>query len=516
MAAASSPAAFPPAQEEVAAFLERDAFGSGVAVRRIDTHCASVFLAGDRAWKLKRAVRFGYLDFSTPAKRRDALTAELRLNLRTAPGLYRAIHPVTRAAGGRLTIDGEGQAMDWLLEMARFPDDALFDLRAERGQLAPGLLTRLADRIAAFHASAAIAATNDGAARFQTVIGGNVASMKACPDILDPGKVKLLGERLAHLCEALSSLLDERSHAGRVRHGHGDLHLANIALIDGEPTLFDCLEFSTELATIDVLYDLAFLLMDLWHRDLRTGANIVLNRYLDLSAIDEEGLAAMPLFLSVRAAIRAHVVAMQSRAANGDAGLASTARAYLDLALSLRLPVPPRLIAIGGLSGSGKSTLARMLGGYAGRAPGARILRSDVIRKRLAGLAPETRLPGTAYTEQATAIVYAATERMAATALALGQSVIADAVFADPAERANIEAVARNAGVGFDGLWLEAPDAVRLARVAARAADASDADVAVARAQVDLAVGDPGHWRRVDVAGQLDMTVAAIRTLLAL
>lgn len=516
MAAASTPAAFPHDQEQVAAFLEHGAFGDGQVVRRIDTHCASVFLVGDRAWKLKRGVRFGYLDFSTPEKRRDALTAEMFLNRRTAPYVYRAIHPICRADNGRLTLDGTGKAVDWLLEMWRFPDDALFDLRAERGQLDPPVLMRLADRIVAFHATAGFKPTDDGAACFQAVVDGNMASMNACPEILDPGKVKLLGKRLARVCGELSTLLDERSRAGRVRHGHGDLHLANIALIDGEPTLFDCLEFSAELATIDVLYDLAFLLMDLWHRDLRTEANIVLNRYLDLSAVDEQGLAAMPLFLSVRAAIRAHVVAAQSRAADSDATLAGTARAYLDLALSLLLPVPPRLITIGGLSGSGKSTLARMLGGNVGRAPGARILRNDVIRKRLAGLAPESALPRTAYTKEAAAAVYATTDRMALTALALGQSVIADAVFADPVERANIEAVARNAKVSFNGLWLEAPAAVRLARVATRAADASDADVAVARAQTDLAVGDPGSWRRVDVAGPLDETVGAIRAMLAL
>ena len=191
-------------------------------------------------------------------------------------------------------------------------------------------------------------------------------------------------------------MLDRRGAAGKVRRCHGDLHLRNVCLFEGKPTLFDCLEFSDELASVDVLYDLAFLLMDLEHRGLADFANLVLNRYLDLTG-EDDGLAALPLFLSLRAAIRAHVTAAaMERAAQSAAepAMAAEARRYLELAAQFLRPRSCRLIAIGGLSGTGKSTLAAAL------APclGARVLRSDVIRKRLFGVAPETQLPASAYT----------------------------------------------------------------------------------------------------------------------
>lgn len=500
----------PDAQNDVIAFLESgDAFDDREAPRRIDTHCASIFLTADRAWKLKRAVALGYLDFSTPERRRSALEAELRLNQRTASHLYHAVHPIMRRADGRLTIGGDGVPVDWLLEMQRFPDDALLNEQAARGQLDQRMLMQLADQIATFHATAEILPAG-AAARFRSVVEGNVESMTHCRNILDAGHAMLLGSRLLALTVRMAPLLDSRGSRGRVRHGHGDLHLANIALIDGRPTLFDCLEFSEELATTDVLYDLAFLLMDLWHRGLRTGANIVFNRYLDVSGEDEDGIALMPLFLSVRAAIRAHVVAAQSMRAGADQTMAVIARGYLDRALALLHASPPRIIAIGGLSGTGKSSVARNLAGGIGRPPGARVLRNDVLRKRLAGLSPETRLPRSSYSEQAAARVYDCADRLALGALSSGHAVISDAVYAQREHRLNIEAVATKAGVPFDGLWLQAPADIRLLRVGTRDADASDADTAVAQAQTDLVIGDLDSWQRISAGGPLaDVASAA-------
>ena len=517
MVTASPEAALLESQVDVLAFLDRgDAFGAREAPRRIDTHCASVFLSGDRAWKLKRAVKFGYLDFSTPERRRKALEAELCLNRRTAPQLYLAVHAIMQAPDGRLTIGGNGEAIDWLLEMRRFPDDALLDQYAAQGRLGERLLTELADRINAFHAAARPRMTGDGSNRFRSVVEGNIASMAAVSQVLDPNEATILGKRLLDLTIELTPLLDARSVSGRIRHAHGDLHLANIAMIDEVPTLFDCLEFSTELATIDVLYDLAFLLMDLWHRNLRTEANIVFNRYLDLSPDDEGGIALMPLFLSVRATIRAHVLAAQCMRPGYDRSVPDNARTYMSLALALIEPVKPRLIAVGGLSGTGKSSLARLVGGDIGRAPGARIYRNDVLRKRLAGLPPETRLPRNSYSQQTAALVYENSERMVAAALTQGQSVISDAVYADRHQRMNIEAVAAKAGVGFNGLWLEASSETRLERVGNRGADASDADPAVAQAQATLDIGDLGCWQRMEAVGSLDEVATKARTALKL
>ncbi|MCW3837425.1 AAA family ATPase [Sphingomonas canadensis] len=493
---------------EVLGFLESGGLPGGGRVRRIDTHAAHVLLAGERAWKLKRPIDLGYLDFSTPERRRAALAAELSLNRRTAPGLYLGLHPVTRGADGALMIGGAGEPVDWLLEMLRFPDDALLDQRARRGLIDAALMGRLAERLHAFHADAEVALTPGGAERIGAVIAGNAASFAACAGAFDPGAVADLLDRQRAQLARHAALLDARAAAGRVRHCHGDLHLANIALIDGEPVPFDCLEFDEALATTDILYDLAFALMDLWHRGLHAEANALFNRYLDLSALDEDGVAAMPLFLSIRAAVRAHVAAARAAGGGGAAALAE-ARDYLRLARELLDPVPPLLVAIGGRSGTGKSTLARAIGGSIGIAPGARVLRSDVLRKRLAGLAPEIRMAGEAYSPEAGARVYAALEVAAGAALAAGSSAIADAAFLKPGERDAVRAAAEAAGACFAGLWLEAGIGTRLARVAARSGDASDADGRVVRMQARQATGPVRGWIRLAAGGPVAQIAAA-------
>ncbi|CAH0354022.1 hypothetical protein SPH9361_02877 [Sphingobium sp. CECT 9361] len=240
-----------------------EAFRVSGPVRRIDTHAASIFLNGETAWKIKRPVDLGYLDFSTPDKRRMALEAELKLNRRTAPALYKAVHPITRDEDGSFAIDGDGEAADWILEMRRFPDGALWSELADRNALDEVALQKLADALVGFHAKAQIAWPGDGAARIGKIIAGNAEAMALYPDILEPKAVAELTGRLEAHVDQNSGLLDARGKAGRIRHVHGDLHLANIATIDGVPTPFDCLEFDPELATTDVLYDLAFLLMDL-------------------------------------------------------------------------------------------------------------------------------------------------------------------------------------------------------------------------------------------------------------
>ncbi|UZK69676.1 AAA family ATPase [Sphingomonas sp. S1-29] len=493
---------------EIATFLETRAFGKGTAVRRIDTHAASVFLTPDRAWKLKQPVRFDYLDFSTAPLRKAALEAELRLNRRLAPDLYLAVHPITREGDGGLAIDGAGEAVDWLLEMRRFDDDSLLDDRARLGPIDLGLMARLAEHIDAFHAAAAISTDTAGAARIERVIAGNAAALERYPSAFDRAEVATLLSTQRSALLAVTDRLDARARRGRVRHGHGDLHLANVAMIDGEPTPFDCLEFDPELATIDTLYDLAFLLMDLWHRGQADAANAFYNRYCDLSGDDADGIAAMPLFLSLRATIRAHVAAARSErsASQDDRALAC---AYLRLAASFLEPAAPRLVAIGGRSGTGKSTVARGLGGSIGAPPGARILRSDVLRKRIAGVAPETPLPADHYTSDSAAAVYRALGIQAQALLAEGASVIADAAFLQPAERQAIGAVATHAGAAFVGLWLEAGEAVRVERVTARRGDASDADARVARIQSRRAIGSLGTWRRIAAGGPAQTVIAA-------
>jgi aminoglycoside phosphotransferase family enzyme/predicted kinase len=503
--------------EDVVAFLECRAFGADAPVRRIDTHAASVFLTRDRAWKLKRPVRFDYLDFSTPACRHAALEAELRLNRRTAPDLYLALHAITREADGRLAIDGHGDAVDWLLEMRRFADDALLDDRARRGGLDPALLGRLAERLQLFHAAAEPVVDGNGADRLAAVIDGNGEALAGFPALFEPTAVAALLRDQRNMLRACRDRLDRRAARGRVRHCHGDLHLANIAMIGGEPTPFDCLEFDAALATTDTLYDLAFLLMDLWHRGLHAEANLLFNRYLDLSGDDEDGLAAMPLLLSVRATIRGHVAGTRAQRSGKDDD-ATVARAYFALAQQLLVAVPPRLVAVGGRSGTGKSMLAREIAGAIGAAPGARVLRSDVVRKRLAGVAPETALARGRYTPQSASQVYQALATQSRLLLDGGTSVIADAAFLLPGQRRTIETVATQAAVPFAGLWLAASEAVRVARVTARSGDASDADATIVRLQSRQPVGPLPAWHRLsagrDAARVVHSAMRALRSAL--
>ncbi|MDE1917177.1 MAG: AAA family ATPase [Sphingomonadales bacterium] len=491
------------------------AFASGGPVEVIGTHAALIVLHGDRAWKIKRPVSLGYLDFSTAEKRKLALDAELTLNRRAAPDVYIAVHAITLSKAGTLALEGEGEIVDWVLEMRRFPAGALLGEMIAAGAVTDDTMRALADAILALHAGAAVA-TGQGAARLRRVIDGNAAAMARYPDILPPDRATALTVQLIAQTTHHSGLLDMRCLAGRVRQGHGDLHLANIVLLEGRPVLFDCLEFDPELATSDVLYDLGFLLMDLCAKGRHHEANLVFNRYLDCSAQDEAGVALIGLFMAVRASIRAHVLAAQSSLDPSSPTARMRALRYLELAETLSRGQAARLVAVGGLSGSGKSTLARSLGGAIGAAPGARILRSDVLRKRLAGVAPEVHLSPAHYTPEESARVYAEMARLAAQALGIGQSVLADAVFSRAQERRDIAAVARDAGVPFDGLWLEVGTQERLERVAARPPDASDADPAVVRAQAATGQAPPLDWVTLNASGAFDELRAAARRSLDL
>ncbi len=504
------------AQAEAIAFLADPATHGGHPVKRIDTHAAIVFLTGERAYKLKRAVRLSYLDFSTCERRRAVCEAEVRLNRRTAPELYLGVRAIGRTPGGTLAFDA-GDPVDWVVEMRRFPSACLLDTVAATGPLDPAMLRELADTIARFHEGAPVV-RGDGAARVRAVIAGNRDSVaRLAPGLLDAARCARLHRRSLATAARLAGLLDRRARAGRVRHGHGDLHLANIYLHDGQPVPFDCLEFDPELATTDVLYDLAFLLMDLWRRGLHREASLVFNRYCDRTG-ETAGLAALPLFLSMRAMVRAHVearVAERQGGAQDRAERLAKARAYLDHAERFLTDPAPALVAIGGVSGTGKSTLAGRLAPLVGAAPGARWLRTDVLRKQLAGVDPETHLPDSAYTPAAHEAVYAALQERVGATLATGWPVIVDAVFDFPETRARIEALAARPGVPFAGLWLQADRAALHARVGARHGDASDAGPEVVDRQLARDSGPLGRWSAIDAGGSPDETLRRARTALS-
>jgi aminoglycoside phosphotransferase family enzyme/predicted kinase len=499
-------------QTSIIDFLGRPESHGGAAVERIETHASVVFLAGTRAYKLKRAVRFDYLDFSSVERRRLCCEAEVRLNRRTAPSIYRGVVPVTLESDGSYALGGRGTPRDWLVAMNRFPADGLFDRLAARGALDVDLMRPLADAIAAFHERAEHRVDHGGRAGMAWVIDGNVAGFEEFGGrMLDRAAIDRLALRSRDELARRALLLDQRRAAGFVRHCHGDLHLRNIVLLDGQPTLFDGVEFNDEIACTDILYDLAFLLMDLSYRGLPRHANVVWNRYLShMDALD--GLSLMPLFLSCRAAVRAKTNATSATLEHDDArraAFAQNAQAYLSMAESFLEPPPPRLVAIGGLSGSGKSTLAAAIAPATGAPPGAVVLRSDEVRKELFGVALDHHLGPAAYASDVSACVYRAAVTRAVEAVRQGATAIVDAVFARPDDRAVVERAASAAGVPFLGVWLDAPTAVRLARTAARHGDASDADAAVAARQRAEDTGEITWWR-LDAVAPIDRLSAAV------
>lgn len=493
-------------QAATVALLGDPATHGGQAVRRIDTHGAIVFLAGDRAYKLKRAVRLPFFDFSTADRRLRACREELRLNRRTAPDIYLGLAAVAALPDGRLVLTCEptaegGAPVDWVVVMARFPDDALLDGMAAAGALRPRHMLDLAEAIAAFHEEAEPRPEAGGAADMADIADVILQRLRAYPAIFPADRVARFDRAVADAFQRLSPTMDRRRDAGYVRHCHGDLHLRNIVLLDGGPVPFDCVEFDERYAVTDVLYDLAFLLMDLEHRRLRGLGNVLFNRYLELTG-DLAGLALLPLFLALRAGIRAHLSATAAgeQAPEAAAAMRAEAAGYFDLALTCIQPGPAGLIAIGGLSGTGKTTLARSLAPDIGPVPGAVILRSDVLRKRLLGVEEETRLPAEGYSEAVTARVYGEMEGRAGLALDSRHAVICDAVYARPDQRRAIEGIARAAQLPFTGLWLVADQETQLSRVGVRDGDASDATADVVRRQAGFQLG-PMTWEIIPAHG---------------
>jgi hypothetical protein len=505
-------------QREAIAFLRRpESYGldAGQAVDTAETHISIVFLAGEHAYKLKRAVRFPYLDFSTAELRHAACESELALNRRTAPRLYLEVRAISRRPDGSIGWGAEGTPLDWVVVMRRFDQAQLFDRLAHAGGLTAPLMLDLAAHIAEFHHAAEPRPDHGGAAVMQEVAATNLRILRDRRAAgFDPARIDTLEQRIREELARLAPLLDRRRAKAKVRRCHGDLHLRNICLYDGKPLIFDCIEFSEPIASIDVLYDLAFLLMDLLHCGEARCANLVLNRYLDLTG-EDDGLAAMPVFMALRAVIRAHVTASaaeHAQAGKRDAQFAEVRR-YVERAIAIMRPAAPRLVAIGGLSGSGKSRLAARLAPELGITPGARVLRSDVLRKRRFGLMPEERLPSEAYRAEVTAQVYRELCERAAAALAGGYAAVVDAVALREQERRTFMEVAQKASVPFTGLWLDAPPETMRARIDTRRADASDASAAVLDGQLQA---DPGSldWHRIDASGDPEETLVRVRQAL--
>lgn len=494
-------------------------------VKHVETHISHLFLGRALALKMKKALKLPYLDFSTLKARHHYCLRELEVNARFSPHLYLGLSRVIRTGTGageealalELEADAaadapdDGRTVEWLVRMRRFDDDAILSNHlARHGAPDARLSAALAAMACTAHGAAEVkrdAAFADTLLHVHRQVANALLPHRQA--LGEEGRVlpELLRTLNEHLQQAIPRL-EERTAAGYVRRCHGDMHLGNIVLWNGAPVLFDAIEFDEALATIDVLHDLAFLLMDLHHRGFAEALNRTFNGWL--ARCDDENnhrhADLMGPFMALRALIRAMVIsdlaAQQDEPAARAEKLAEAAR-YITTATACLAPVRPLLIAVGGLSGTGKTTLASALAARLAPAAGMVHLRSDVERKVMAGVGEFERLPPQAYTMEASRQVYARLQERAAAALVAPWPVVVDAVFAKEAERTAIEHVAKEAGVPFIGLWLDAPPEVLRQRVARRAEagnDASDAGVAVLKKQLACDLG-PITWRTISAEG---------------
>jgi len=449
--------------------------------RVIETHISQVLLTGDYAYKIKKPVNFGFLDFSSLQQRRHFCEEEVRLNRRLAEELYLDVVPIT-GTPERPVLGGSGKAIEYAVRMRQFRQEDLLDRRQEEGNLAPELLVSLARRIASFHEQVPVVAKDSPLGTPDAVFApmqenfDQIRPLLSDPELL--AQLDTLEEWTRTTFERHRELIAERRARGFVRECHGDLHLANITLFRGQPTVFDCIEFNEPFRWIDVINDLAFLLMDLEARQEAGLVNLVLNTYLECRD-DFAAVPLLPLYKAYRAMVRAKI-ALFTRANPGldeqqQAQLMQRYRDYARLAESYSA-IPNRyLLATTGLSASGKSCVSAALAQELGLIR----LRSDVERKRLHGLGPlDASGSGTGtgiYTPEATARTYQRLAELADQLLAAGLPVIVDAACLHRQERALLAAVAEEQGVPFALLHCEAPEDLRREWIRNRRGDASEA-----------------------------------------
>jgi len=491
-------------QQAIVDWLMRPETHGGAEVEHIETHISHVFLAGERVYKLKKAVAPGFLDYTTAERRKAAAETELQVNRRTAPEMYLSVQPIVAKDDG-FEIGGEGEAADWLVVMRRFDQSRLFDRMASEGRLGEAHVTGLADALADLHAGAEIRRDHGGAEGMHAHFRFPLDALADAEDDKLPAsrdELKAAQAALEDSWARLAPKLEARRRHGRVRHGHGDLHLGNACLFEGRATPFDAIEFSDEIASVDMLYDAAFPVMDLLAHGRCDYAGLFLSRYLEATR-DYSGLACLGFFLAIRALVRAM--------ATSFAGKPDEARRYFLLTRdSLEMQPSAKLVAVGGFSVTGKSSLARRLALDLAPGPGAVHLRSDGIRKRLFGRRPEDPLPKEAYADSWHRRTYSRLYRDIRRALIAGYPAIADATFTNAYSRMQTRRAAENLGRPFLGLWLEAPAECLRQRVAARGPDASDADRAVLERQLGAGTGEI-DWTSVSAAGTKDETYRAAR-----
>jgi aminoglycoside phosphotransferase family enzyme/predicted kinase len=461
-------------------------------VELVETHISWVLLAGEYAYKLKKPLDLGFLDFSTLAKRRVSCEAELRLNRRTAPDVYLDVVPIT-GSEERPRVGGPGEAIEFAVRMRRFDQARLADRVAKRGELAAADIDAMARAIADFHAKIERAKPDSafgGPERVRAPVEQNFDQIEAL--VSESSDVARL-EKLRRWSEAefarIKPLLEVRKRQGFVRDCHGDLHMGNIVLLPSGPMPFDCIEFNPELRWIDVVNEAAFLVMDLFDHKLPGFAWRALNTYLEATG-DYAGVGLLRYYLVYRAMVRAKIATIRAHQ-NGlpqkeRTALQAEYRGYLELAEKLAGERAPAVVLMHGLSGSGKTFVAQILL----QALGAVRVRSDIERKRLYGLQAAARTGSTPgggiYGSQATQATYARLMEACRAIVEARYTAIADATFLRRAERERFRALAESLGAKFAIVSCRAGEALlrqRLEKRAAEARDASEADVAIMEKQ---------------------------------
>ncbi|UZR28350.1 bifunctional aminoglycoside phosphotransferase/ATP-binding protein [Methylococcus mesophilus] len=455
-------------------------------IRLIETHISWVFLTGTYAYKVKKPVDFGFLDFSTLELRLRFCEEELRLNRRLAPEIYLAVCPI---AGSPQTprIEGEGSPFEYAVKMRQFAEGSLLADVAAAQALTADHIGALARLVAEFHCAIPQSGSEDDYGSLSSIRRATMDNFTHIEAILPPEHVARDIARLRESArrdhETLEGVFCARKREGYVRECHGDLHLANIALIDGKPVPFDAIEFNPELRWIDVISELAFVAMDLEARGLTRLAAKLVNGYLSITG-DYGGMVLWDYYRRYRAMVRAKIAALTwehtAQDAARDAHLAGF-RSYVDYALSLLPDRPARLILMHGVSGSGKTHVAAQLA----EETGAIMIRSDVERKRLASRCRAD--PAQVYLPAFTRTTYDRLLELAAPLLHAGLSVILDATFLERRYRDDARRVADTSGAGFAIIAMDAPEATLRERIRARqraGADPSDADLDVLEQQL--------------------------------
>ena len=470
----------------IRALLRQQGGGAG---ERIDTHISTVLLRGGHAYKIKKPLNLGFLDYSTLEQRHSACAEEVRLNRRLAPDLYLGSVPISGSLE-QPQLEARGKPIDWAVKMRRFDPEALLSNRIQ--SLNRGLVENLAGRIAAFHAEAAVCGEDCRYGTPELVyapIEQNFSQIRSRRGA-DRRQLDVLGDWSEHRFIELQYRIRERKRGGRVRECHGDMHLGNIAMIAGEPVIFDGIEFNPGLRWIDTVSDLAFLTMDLTRVGRTDLARYLLDSYLEHSG-DFEALYLLRFYEVYRAMVRAKVHAIRAAerglSHNERVDLVADFRRHLRLAEAFSRPGPRGLIITMGVAASGKSTLS---GSLLGRMPAVRV-RSDIERKRLAGLEPEarslSRYNAGIYTADMTERTYGRLAEVAEVIIQAGFVAIVDATFLKRSQRRRFIDLANEHDVPSVILHCQVPGPELRQRVGRRAAaggDPSEADLEVLEAQL--------------------------------